>query len=87
MVTFMGGGAVSWYSYQKEVVVFSPTEAEYINLCSCDKDTVWNRTLISGTGLVPDATVPKRLLIDNEDGMGLVRDKSVIRCTKHADVR
>lgn len=60
----MSGGAVLSFSRQKEVVVLSSTEAEYIALCSGVK--AWIRRFVMGLGIVTIVDRQTKVLVDNQ---------------------
>lgn len=53
----------------------------------CTKMTIWNRTLIRDLDLVSEVKHPTPFLTDNQRSMGLVRNESLNRRTKHIDVK
>ena len=52
-VFILNGGAVSWCSSKKSVVVESTCEAEYIAASEAANEGVWVKEFISDLGVIP----------------------------------
>jgi len=78
------GGVISWLSKKQAVVALSPSEAEYIALCSAAQEAVWLRRLLNSFQEIPDAVV---LMEDNQGAIALSQNPVEHARTKHVDIR
>ena len=60
-IFLLNGGAVSWCSSKKSVVVGSTCEAVYIAASEAATEGVWMKEFITDLGVIPNASCPMTL--------------------------
>ena len=84
MIHTIGGTIVNWSSKKQATVTLSSTEAEYIALSDCSKETKFEWMLLKElTGVENPAVIYE----DNTGAIFLVKNQQVGARTKHIDVR
>ena len=84
MLHTIGGTIVNWCSKKQQTVTLSSTEAEYIALSDCAKESKFEWMLLNElTGTIHPAIIHE----DNTGAIFLVTNQQVGARTKHIDVR
>jgi hypothetical protein len=84
-VFYINGGAVSWKSSKRDIVVDSTTEVEYITASEAAKEAVWIRNFVSELGVVPSASSPMDL--DNSGAIAQEKEPRAHKKAKHVPRR
>ena len=82
-IFILNGGAVSWCSSKRSVVAGSTCEAEYIAASEAANEGVWMKEFISDLGVLPSASGPMKIFCDNTGAIGLAKESSFHKGTKH----
>ena len=86
-VFVMNGGAVSWKSSKKEMVVASTTDAEYIAASEAAKEAVWIRNFLMALGVVQGASNPLDVYCDNNGAIAQAKEPRQHQKNKHILMR
>lgn len=84
-VSVFANGPVTWCSQRQKCVARSTTEAEYVAASNAAQETMWLRAFLNETE--GGATLPTKLLIDNQSALNLVKNSDHHKLTKHIDVK
>ena len=70
----LNGGAISWKSLKKDIVIDSITEAEYIVASEATKEVVWIKKFITGLRVVPSISNPMDLFCDDNGAIAQAKE-------------
>ena len=84
VISFYGGGAITWRSKLQEAVSNSTTEAEFMAAADATKDLIWLKRLFSE--IADNVSLPI-LQIDNQSTIKYIKNPVFHARTKHIDQR
>ena len=82
-IFILNGGAVSWCSSKKSIMVGSTCEAEYIAASEAANEGVGMKEFISDLGVIPSASGPMNIFCDNTGAIALAKESRFHKRTKH----
>ena len=80
----LANGSFSWTSHTQKTIALSSTEAEYMALSDCCRQTVWLKSLLAEIG-IPLRPIP--ICVDNQGAIFIGSNPVQDKRTKHIGVR
>ena len=80
----LAGGLISWTSRAQKTIALSSTEAEYMALSDCSRQTVWVHTLLGELGY---QLRPIPICRDNQGSIFIASNPVTEKRSKHIDIR